>query len=59
MSRTTMATNAVGRGILRGDKGTIISLTLEIKPSYNPAIDPSDFGEGADNNGLIYQIQFG
>lgn len=59
VSKTTMATKAVGRGILRGDKGTIISLTLEIKPSYNPAINPSGFGEGTDNHGLVYQIQFG
>lgn len=59
VSKTTLATKAIGRGVLRGDKGTVISLTMDIKPSYHPAINPSGFGEGTDNNGLKYQIQFG
>lgn len=59
VSKTTLATKAVGRGFLRGDKGTVITLTMDIRPSYHPAINPSGFGEGTDNNGLKYQIQFG
>lgn len=59
VTKTTAATKAAGRGILRGDKGTVINLTLDIKPSYSRAVNPSGFGEGEDNNGLKYQIQFG
>jgi hypothetical protein len=59
VSKTTLATKAIGRGVLRGDKGTVISFAVDIKPSYHPAINPSGFGEGTDNNGLKYQIQFG
>ena len=53
------ATRGVGKGVLRGASGTIISFTLDIKPSYNPNINPSGFGEGTDNNGVTYQLQFG
>jgi len=59
VSKTTLATKAIGRGVLRGDKGTVISFSVDIKPSYHPSINPSGFGEGTDNNGLKYQIQFG
>lgn len=52
-------TRAVGKGILRGDKGTVISISLDIKPSYDYRINPSGFGEGADNKGVKYQVQFG
>lgn len=56
---TTKATRGTGKGILRGDKGTVISVTMEIKPTYNRNILPSGFGDGADNNGTRYQLQFG
>lgn len=59
VTKTTAATRAAGRGVLRGDKGTIISITVEIKPSYNPHINPSGFGDGLDNRGVKYQVQFG
>lgn len=53
------ATKAEGRGILRGDKGTVINLRMDIRPSYDARINPSGFGEGTDNHGLGYQVQFG
>jgi hypothetical protein len=39
--------------------GTVISISMDIKPSYDPRINPSGFGDGTDNNGLKYQVQFG
>lgn len=59
MSTVKAATKAEGRGVLRGDKGTVINLRMDIRPSYHPQINPSGFGEGTDNNGLGYQVQFG
>lgn len=59
VTKTSAATRAAGRGVLRGDKGTVISITVEIKPSYNRQINPSGFGEGLDNHGVKYQVQFG
>lgn len=59
VTKTTAATRAAGRGVLRGDKGTVISITVEIKPSYDPRINPSGFGDGVDNHGVKYQVQFG
>jgi hypothetical protein len=56
---TTTATRGTGKGILRGDKGTVISVTMDIKPTYNRSIYPSGFGEGTDNNGTRYHLQFG
>ena len=53
------ATNAVGKGILRGNKGTVISFSMDIKPSWDARIYPSGFGEGTDNKGEKYQLQFG
>jgi hypothetical protein len=41
------------KGILIGDQGTIISLTMEI----NVGSSPFGFGDGEDNNGLKYQYQ--
>ncbi len=55
----TAGTKAVGKGILRGDKGTVISVTMDIKPSYKARINPSGFGDGTDNNDIHYQLQFG
>lgn len=55
----TLATRAAGRGVLRGDKGTVISITMEIKPSYDARVNPSGFGDGVDNHGVKYQVQFG
>ena len=59
VTKTTAATRAAGRGVLRGDKGTVISITMDIKPSYHPQINPSGYGDAVDNNGLKYQVQFG
>ncbi|BEQ13921.1 hypothetical protein [Desulfoferula mesophila] len=53
------ATKAVGKGILRGDQGTVISISLNIKPSWDYRVNPSGFGEGTDNKGVKYQVQFG
>ncbi|HSW61738.1 MAG TPA: hypothetical protein VLH56_00225 [Dissulfurispiraceae bacterium] len=59
VTTTTTATRGTGKGILRGDKGTVISITMDIKPTYNRSIYPSGFGDGTDNNGTRYQLQFG
>lgn len=55
----TPGTRGVGKGVLRGNRGTIISISMDIKPSYVAHINPSGFGEGTDNNGVKYQVQFG
>jgi len=52
-------TRGVGKGILRGNKGTIISISMDIKPSWDYRVNPSGFGEGTDNKGIKYQVQFG
>lgn len=49
----TAPTGAKIKGILRGDKGTIINIDMDIQPGDNP----TGFGEGVDNNGVHYQIQ--
>ncbi|MBU2551878.1 MAG: hypothetical protein KKB20_25940 [Proteobacteria bacterium] len=59
VTTNTAATRGVGKGILRGNKGTVISISMDIKPSYDPRINPSGFGEGTDNHDLKYQVQFG
>lgn len=59
VTTNTQATRGVGKGILRGNMGTVISISMDINPSYNPRINPSGFGEGTDNNGIKYQVQFG
>lgn len=59
VTTTTTATRGTGKGILRGDKGTIISVTMDIKPTYSRSILPSGFGEGTDNNGGQYQLLIG
>jgi hypothetical protein len=50
-------TGAKVKGILRGDKGTVIDLNMDVQPGTvrNP---PTGIGEGIDNNGLHYQVQF-
>jgi hypothetical protein len=45
---------ATGRGVLIGDKGTTIELRMEIQPG----LKPRGHGEGRDNSGRRYQVQF-
>ncbi len=59
VTTTTTATRATGRGILRGNKGTVIGITMDIKPTYSRTIFPTGFGDGTDNNGTRYQLQIG
>ena len=47
-------TSANAQGYLRGDKGTVIEIYLEIKPGWTP----TGFGPGNDNKGNRYQVQF-
>jgi len=49
----TSADHAKIKGILKGDKGTIITIEMDIQTGVNP----KGFGEGTDNNGIKYQIQ--
>lgn len=46
--------DATARGVLMGDKGTVIELYMEIRPG----IVPKGHGEGIDNHGNRYQVQF-
>lgn len=46
--------DATARGVLMGDKGTVIELYMEIRPG----IVPKGHGEGIDNKGNRYQVQF-
>ena len=46
--------DATARGYLKGDGGTVIQIYLEI----NPGIRPTGCGEGIDNKGNKYQVQF-
>lgn len=45
---------ATARGVLTGDKGTMIELFMEIQPGLRP----KGHGEGTDNKGGRYQVQF-
>lgn len=47
-------TGANGRGVLVGDKGTMISLYLEIKPGLRP----TGHGTGTDEEGKRYEVFF-
>jgi hypothetical protein len=47
-------TSANARGVLIGDKGTVIEVFLDIKPG----VRPKGHGEGRDNQGRRYQVQF-
>jgi hypothetical protein len=47
-------TGAVAKGVLIGDKGTVINVSMDIQPGDRP----TGFGEGTDNNGVKYQVQF-
>lgn len=53
---TTFAppSDATARGVLMGDKDTVIELYMEIRPG----IVPKGHGEGIDNKGNRYQVQF-
>lgn len=51
----TSSDSAIARGILRGDKGTVIDVHLDIEPG----LMPRGHGEGVDNKGNRYQFQFG
>lgn len=55
-NRTTFIapTDATARGVLIGDKGTVIELYMEIRPG----IVPKGHGEGVDNRDKRYQVQF-
>lgn len=46
--------DATARGVLIGDKGTVIELYMDIRPG----IVPKGHGEGIDNTGRRYQVQF-
>ena len=46
--------DVTGRGFLKGDKGTVIQVFLNINPGWRS----SGSGEGLDNSGHRYQIQF-
>ena len=50
----TPPSNATARGILRGDRGTVIQIYLDIRPG----LVPKGHGQGLDNKGRQYQIQF-
>ena len=43
--------------VLVGDKGTVINLTMRIKPG-NGSVAPIGYGEGTDNKGRKYNCQF-
>jgi hypothetical protein len=45
-----------GRGMMKGDKGTVIFLTLEFSKGTVWNL-PVGYGDGEDNNGLKYQYQ--
>jgi len=47
-------TGANARGILKGDKGTVIDIFLIIQPGLRPI----GYGEGVDNKDARYQVQF-
>jgi len=46
--------DATARGVLIGDRGTVIELYMEIRPG----IIPKGHGEGIDKKGNRYQVQF-
>ena len=59
MTTTTFQTftppsNATARGILRGNRGTVIQIFLDIRPG----LIPKGHGQGIDNKGRQYQLQF-
>ncbi|MBN1183662.1 MAG: hypothetical protein JXB49_15330 [Bacteroidales bacterium] len=45
-----------GRGMMKGDKGTVIFLTIEFSKGTVWNL-PVGYGDGEDNNGLKYQYQ--
>lgn len=54
---TSNPTGAIARGILKGDKGTVIDVYLDIAPGYGNEL-PTGHGNGTDNHDVHYQIQF-
>lgn len=58
------AGNKIAKGIIKGDKGTIISLTIETqmiskkRPGGGAPFYYRGFGEGKDNNDSRYTVQF-
>jgi hypothetical protein len=52
--RLSHGSGAEARGFLKGDKGTLITLDLDIVPGFRP----HGTGDGLDNKGQRYQIQF-
>lgn len=61
---TTSAPNrTTAKGLLRGDKGTVIDVSLDLAPVCNRSGDSCSFFDGqgtaADNHGSRYQIYFG
>ncbi len=50
----TAPTKATARGVLIGDKGTTIELFMNIVPGLRP----TGHGQGTDNKGAKYQLQF-
>jgi hypothetical protein len=55
-NETSVETSDVAQGsaVLVGNKGTVLNLKLQVKVG-NP---PSGFGEGQDNKGVKYNVQF-
>ena len=65
INTTSESTGSTARGILKGDKGTIITISLDCQSVFfrrnvwTPGGSrPTGFGEGTDNKGGRYQIQF-
>ena len=54
VTTTTVPTGAICKGILKGDKGTIITMTINVQTGK----PPKGFGDGEDNYGVKYQFQF-
>jgi len=54
---TTNSNQASVKGILKGDKGTIITIDALVNMADTPD-QVHGYGTGVDNNGIKYQIQF-
>ena len=54
VSTYSSPSSAIARGYLRGDKGTIIEIHMDIQSGLRP----KGHGDGIDNKGRKYQIQF-
>lgn len=59
IATATRPTRATGKGVLIGDMGTTIEIALDITPGgFLPGTHPHGVGEGVDNKGRRYQVQF-